>query len=150
MTTTYTHLFTERGNGFPPDAAEVLEADDVGGGSLWIVRGSGMIQTHGSGDGNTVPLICEPSDRDWDDLTEDEQDALYQDAYRVARIPGTAEAEPTLTASTMRDGVCVADQAGGVWWPAESTQAIIQAADDPEAEAIAICRRNPGAGIWRS
>lgn len=42
----------------------------------------------------------------------------------------------------------VADSDGGIWWPSEEAQAAIQAAPQPEAEAIRICEAEPMRGEW--
>lgn len=55
-----------------------------------------------------------------------------------------------LTAHTQRNGICVEDDEGGVWWPDEAAAEQIAAADDPEAEAVRICETEPNRGVWKS
>jgi hypothetical protein len=87
MSKEFTHVFTEAGNGFPCQGEEVLcPHGPFGDVDLLIVCDSGPIQTHSPGQGNTVALVCEPSGRDWDDLSEEEQDEIYESGYIVGSI----------------------------------------------------------------
>ena len=39
---------------------------------------------------------------------------------------------------------------GGRWWPDEQAEAEIDAASEPEAEALRICSQTPMRGVWKS
>lgn len=77
----YTHIFHECGNGFPGDGEEVVCADMSWGAMLLVVESSSMIHTGRSGEPNYVYCVCREADREWDDLTEDEQDELFHDHH---------------------------------------------------------------------
>lgn len=47
-----------------------------------------------------------------------------------------------------RNNVLVVDTDGGTWTPDETTQAEIQAASNPAAKAVEICRTSPMRGTW--
>jgi len=87
MSVNYTHTFNEFGNGFPNDGDDVI-CDDNGFITLLTVISSSPIHTAqtGSGDGNYVYLVCEPSPTSWDDLDDGEQDDLYENGYHVAPV----------------------------------------------------------------
>ena len=53
-----------------------------------------------------------------------------------------------LTASRDSEGWTVIDSDGGVWYPDYTAECEIDVADDPAAEAIRICNRNPMRGSW--
>lgn len=86
MSKTYTHRFTEQGNGFPQDGEEVIETSDFGDATLWVLVESTDIQTHRPGEGNTIDCILRRSDRDYDDLTDEEANAAWSDLHHVVAI----------------------------------------------------------------
>lgn len=82
----YTHIFTERGNGFPEDGERVL-CDIDGDITLLRVVESSPIHTAegGSGHGNYIYLVCKPDETEWFDFVE-LFPAAYQNTYHVEPI----------------------------------------------------------------
>ena len=59
------------------------------------------------------------------------------------------ETESTLTASVLDGRMTVEDSDGGRWWPTDAGQAAIDAAEDPEAEAVRLAQGfSPSMGEW--
>lgn len=54
----------------------------------------------------------------------------------------------TLEVKHRHGQIIVIDTEGGAWWPNEAAAEQIATADDPEAEAIRICRDHPMCGTW--
>jgi hypothetical protein len=81
--TQWTHYFAEAGNGLPGVGDKVLFQDGWGDTTILVVRRVSCIHTQ-QYKPNWVYLACEPADRDWDDLTDTEQDTLFESAHHVA------------------------------------------------------------------
>lgn len=86
--TTYTHVFRESGNGFPRVGEAVLVEGDCGGHSIMRVVETSPIHTR-QWAANWMYLTLGPADREWDDLTEMEQDAAWEGLCHVE--PASAE-----------------------------------------------------------
>lgn len=86
--TTWTHQFTEQGNGFPDVGDDVLLEGDCGWHTLLRVLEIDSISTAqtGSGMGNSVLLRCERSPNDYDDMNDDAADAAWESLHHVAEI----------------------------------------------------------------
>jgi hypothetical protein len=54
----------------------------------------------------------------------------------------------TLIAEIRHKTWTVTDTEGGVWWPNDEASAQINAADNPEAEAVRIANTEPMRGTW--
>jgi hypothetical protein len=54
----------------------------------------------------------------------------------------------TLIAEMRHKTWTVTDTEGGVWWPNDEASAQINAADNPEAEAVRIANTEPMRGTW--
>ena len=85
---TYTHMFHEAGNGFPGVGDEVISDEDGGiCNDIRLLKVVGMSRIHTrQWHANYVYLVCEPADRDWDDLSESKQDRLYDTLHHVSRL----------------------------------------------------------------
>lgn len=60
-----------------------------------------------------------------------------------------AKANESNLSVTVSHGVRrVRDADGGAWWPSDEASAAIEAASDPDAEALRICREEPMRGTW--
>lgn len=61
-----------------------------------------------------------------------------------------APCECILSAVCGSTGWRVEDSCGGTWWPSDDAADKIDAADDPSAAVLAMCRDYPSRGEWRS
>lgn len=58
--------------------------------------------------------------------------------------------ECVLSASFSASGWRVEDSCGSVWWPSDDAADEIEAAPDPAAAALAMCRDYPSRGTWNA
>ena len=85
----WTHTFSECGNGFPRNGEDVLEVVDGDVRLLTVVETSPIHTAQWAA--NMVYVVCEESDNDWDDYSEDKQTRLYEDMHHVEPV---ADDEP--------------------------------------------------------
>lgn len=53
-----------------------------------------------------------------------------------------------LTCRIFHDKYVVEDSRGGIWWPSEAQQEIIDRANNPEETAISLALNQPAEGEW--
>lgn len=82
---TYTHEFYEQGNGFPKIGDEVLVEGDGGWHAIKRVTAISRIHTS-QGVANHVYLALEDADIDYDDLSDAEADAAWENLHHVDPI----------------------------------------------------------------
>ena len=82
----YTHVCYERGNGLPSVGDEVLIADDGGWHQIMRVASTSRIQT-AQWQANHVYLTLESAERDYDELSDEEQDEAFENLPHVHAYP---------------------------------------------------------------
>jgi len=78
----YEYIFEEAGNGFPQDGEEVLLEDELGWHKLMTIVESSPIHTI-QWQANFLYLMAVESERDYDSLSESEQDEVWESHYRI-------------------------------------------------------------------
>lgn len=83
----YEYEFHENGNGFPANGDHVIYDDDNGTIKILKVTDSSTIITKQFSANYCYLNGSEAeSDIDWDDLSEEEQDQIYQDSHHVSKV----------------------------------------------------------------
>lgn len=84
----YTHIYTEQGNGYPQDGEEVIVEGESGAAEIRRVISSSPIQTGNAmrGAGNYIYVELGDADRDYDELSEEEQDEAWETLYHVCGL----------------------------------------------------------------
>lgn len=81
----FTHIFCENGNGFPSEGEEVLIVGECGWHQLKKVARTSHIHTR-QWEANYIYLTLTDADRDYSDLTDEEQDEAWESLPHVEEI----------------------------------------------------------------
>jgi hypothetical protein len=93
MNNEFTHEFHEQGNGFPCVGDDVIvNHDDCGHYNLARVASTSPIHTK-QWNANYIYVTLEDSPTDWDELSSEKQDELYDSLHHVSAIREESEAE---------------------------------------------------------
>lgn len=86
MSSNYTHVFHEQGNGFPRIGDEVLVEGDCGWHKIMRIVGMSHIHTR-QWQPNWIYLALEDADRDYIDLSDADADDAWEGLHHVAEMP---------------------------------------------------------------